>query len=112
MIRWCHRLAVGLFLLTTWGVAVFFIVEFWTWIRAISLLELSVGLLTMVFMGGVISVGHQLRWFTIKQILNGGSIVLFFLSTAGLYSFIGVKLGLRLRAWLESLTMVSSLQGG
>lgn len=108
VVRWCHRIALWLFVLITWGVALFFVIDFWP---LISQLTLSQVLTTLILFLVITLIGILLwmgRIVTIGQVMKFCAVMFFFIAMAVLYSYVGMKLGLFIRdlVGLERMTAV------
>lgn len=102
LVLFLHRLALGMFVLTTWSVAIFFVIDFWPVIRQINpthallilLIVIMIAVITLLMWVGEIATG--------TKILQFYTVMGFFLSLAILYSYVGMRLGLEIRDWIGS----------
>lgn len=108
-VRWCRTIALWLFVLTTWGVAVFFVIDFWPYIRQLSLFQVLLALVLVSLFALISLILWAGQIVTFQQILKFVAVMFFFLAMATLYSYVGMRLGLFVRDLFGLETMSAAL---
>lgn len=101
---------MGLFILTTWGVALFFVIDFWPIIRQLTLGQVFTTLLIFLLIAIVGIVLWMGRIVSLGQVAKFCAVMFFFIAMAVLYSYIGMKLGLVIRDLIGLERMSAVLQ--
>lgn len=108
-VKWARTISLWLFVFTTWGVALFFLVDFWPVIRQLTLFQVLLCLTAMA----VFATGAFFLWIgnivTLGQIFKFLLVMFFFIAMAVLYSYVGLKLGLFIRDLFDLETMSRAL---